>query len=57
MFKHAAKKHTRNKEYQLWTHENHTEIAFSNKFIEQKVRYIHNNPVRSGIVIKPEDYI
>jgi hypothetical protein len=42
---------------QIWTHENHAEHIFSQKFIEQKVHYIHNNPVRSGIVVNPEDYL
>ena len=30
---------------------------FSNKFIKQKVEYIHNNPVRAGIVENPWDYL
>lgn len=42
---------------QIWTHENHAEHIFSQKFIEQKVHYIHNNPVRNGIVVNPEDYL
>lgn len=42
--------------FPLWTHENHAEHVYSQKFIEQKVNYIHNNPVRSGIVVNPEDY-
>lgn len=42
---------------QVWTHENHAEHIYSQKFIEQKVNYIHFNPVRSGIVSKPEDYL
>lgn len=42
---------------QLWTHENHAEHIYSQKFIEQKVHYIHNNPVRRGIVVNPEDYL
>ena len=28
-----------------------------NKFIKQKINYIHNNPVAQKIVEKPEDYI
>ena len=56
VFKYHAK--FKNKQsYQVWTHENHAEHIFSQKFIEQKIHYIHNNPVRSGIVSKPEDYI
>lgn len=56
IFKDAAFKHKRNSVYQFWTHENHAEHIFSNKFIEQKLEYIHNNPVRAGIVEKPEEY-
>lgn len=56
LFKDAAFKHKRNSEYQFWTHENHAEHIFSNKFMEQKLEYIHNNPVRAGIVEKPEEY-
>jgi REP element-mobilizing transposase RayT len=41
---------------QIWTHENHAELIYSQKFIEQKLNYIHENPVRSGFVTKAEDY-
>ena len=43
--------------HQVWTHENHAEIIYSQKFIQQKVDYIHKNPVKSGIVVNPEDYL
>jgi hypothetical protein len=43
--------------HQIWTYENHAKLIYSQKFIEQKHEYIHNNPVRAGIVTKPEDYI
>ena len=42
---------------QVWTHENHAEEIYSQRFIEQKIEYIHNNPVRAGIVVSPEDYL
>jgi len=42
---------------QIWTHENHAEFIYSPQFIVQKINYIHENPVRSGIVSKAEDYI
>ena len=42
---------------QIWTHENHAELIYSQKFVEQKLTYIHNNPVKSGIVLNPEDYL
>ena len=44
-------------ENQIWTHENHAELIYSQKFIEQKINYIHENPVRSGIVTNTEDYL
>ena len=57
IFKNAAIKHKRNSDYQVWTHENHAVEIFSSKFVEQKLDYIHNNPVRAGIVIEPEHYL
>ena len=57
IFKEASFKHQRNSEYQFWTHENHAELIFSNKFIEQKLNYIHQNPVRAGIVQLAEHYL
>ena len=57
LFAHAAKRQNKKGDYQVWTHENHAEVISSNKFIQQKIAYIHNNPVRSSIVSVPEEYI
>jgi len=57
LFTYAAKRQNKKGNYQFWTHENHAVEVFSNTFIEEKVNYIHNNPVRSGIVNSPEEYI
>jgi len=56
-FEFAASEHMRNSNYQIWTHENHAIELHSPEFIKQKLNYIHNNPVRAGIVDQPEDYI
>jgi len=56
-FKFNASHHSRNTTYQVWTHENHAIYLYSNEFIRNKIEYIHNNPVRAGIVVNPEDYI
>ena len=56
-FEFAASRHGRNDRYQLWTHENHAEIIYSDKFLFQKMDYIHQNPVRAGIVEHPEEYL
>jgi len=50
-------KYKKKQDNQVWTHENHAELIYSQKFIEQKLNYIHENPVRSGIVTKVEDYL
>jgi len=50
-------KFKRKQTYQIWTHEHHAEVIYSQKFIEQKVNYIHQNPVKNGLVDKQEDYL
>jgi hypothetical protein len=30
---------------------------WSNKVIDQKIDYIHMNPVKEGLVFRPEDYV
>ena len=52
LFKKAAQSHKRNSQYQVFTHENHAVHLYSDKFIDQKLDYIHDNPVRAGIVKK-----
>ncbi len=56
-FKFNASQRSVNKKFQVWTHENHAILLYSNEFIRSKIEYIHNNPVKAGIVEKPEDYI
>lgn len=57
LFRHAAKRQNKAGDYQVWTHENHAVELFGNDFIQQKVEYIHNNPVRAAIVKNAEDYV
>lgn len=42
LFAHAAKLQNKDSAYQLWTHENHACLAYSNAFIEEKlvIRYV-----------------
>ncbi len=42
--------------YQFWKPDNHPEICYQLPFMWQKLEYIHNNPVRAGLVYKAEDY-
>jgi REP element-mobilizing transposase RayT len=41
----------------VWEEGNHPEEIWSQKFFLQKLEYIHNNPVKAGIVRRAEDYI
>ena len=47
----------RNQNYQFWIQDNHPEELYAPTFTLQKLNYIHMNPVRAGIVEKPEDYL
>ena len=55
--KYYAKDNKRNSNYQFWTQENHPEELFSNSFKDQKLDYIHMNPVRAGLVEEPWHYL
>jgi len=57
IFRTAASKTKRNKDFQVWTHENHCIQIYTDSFVRDKLEYIHINPVRSDIVEKPEYYI
>ncbi|WP_425392406.1 REP-associated tyrosine transposase [Ekhidna sp.] len=46
---------TRN--YQVWKEGNEAKEIHSNDFLDQKINYIHQNPVEAGIVYEPENYI
>jgi REP element-mobilizing transposase RayT len=42
--------------YSLWEHHNNALSIFSEDMLMQKVNYIHQNPVRAGLVECAEDY-
>ncbi|MFH0867581.1 MAG: transposase [Bacteroidota bacterium] len=56
IFQKAGAKLKRISKYKVWKDGNHPVILYSNKFIWQKLEYIHNNPVEYGIVKNAEDY-
>ena len=53
----AAEKSSNVKHYQLWRHDNKPIELWSNKVIDEKLNYIHNNPVEEGLVFKAEHYV
>jgi len=56
LFKSAGTKNTNNTKYQFWQQDNHPEELISNRFMDQKLQYIHQNPVEAGWVEEPEHY-
>ncbi len=57
MFKYYGTGNSQNEEYQFWQNGNHPIELWSDKAIKQKMNYLHNNPVKQGIVARPEDYL
>ena len=43
--------------YQFWKSDNNPELCYQLPFMWQKLNYIHNNPVRAGLVQKGEGYL
>jgi len=57
IYKSAGEYNSNNTSYQFWRQDNKPVELYSPAVIKQKLEYIHNNPVESGIVDNPEDYI
>ena len=56
-FEYYGKYNPNNQAKQIWTNDNHPEECYSRDFINVKLNYIHENPVRAGIVRKAEEYL
>jgi putative transposase len=57
IFSKAADESKKHNKFKFWQNEYHPVELFSNEMIDQKLDYIHENPVKEGIVEKPEDYL
>ena len=57
MFGYFARGTQRNRTFQFWQTDNHPIELWSPKVIEQKLAYIHWNPVHSKIVASPAHYL
>ncbi|MEP7127910.1 MAG: hypothetical protein ABI729_03540 [Chitinophagales bacterium] len=56
-FRKAGIANTNNKEFQFWQQNNHPIELITNEMTEQRVFYIHQNPVEARIVFRAEDYL
>jgi len=57
MFERAGKKNGNNVNWQLWQQDNQPIELWDNYMIDNKLNYIHENPVKAGIVYCAEDYV
>ena len=57
MMERAGKKNGNNAEFQLWQQHNQPIELTTIEMLQQKLDYIHLNPVRAGIVDKEEEYL
>ena len=55
-FKQAGRYNPLNESHQFWQNGNHPVLLYSRGVIEQKVDYIHQNPVRAGFVGAAHEY-
>jgi len=57
IFRSAAENNPNNTHYPFWVQNSHPiELSYA-QIAQQKLNYIHANPVEAGIVSKPEDYL
>lgn len=56
-FEYAGKYDNRITKYRFWQDTSHPILIESNSFLEQRMAYIHRNPVKSMIVDREEDYL
>jgi len=57
VFRTAAEKDRRGNDFKVWQEGFRPIALFSDNFFRQKLDYIHFNPVRKGLVEKPQDWL
>lgn len=57
VFRNYAKLSKEDLMYKVWQGYFHPKAIYSDKFFKQKIDYIHYNPVRKGLVEKPEEWL
>lgn len=57
MFRYFAKDNPHNQQYQIWQHHNHPIDLHSADLFMQRLNYIHENPVKAGIVNEAPNYM
>lgn len=56
MFEKAGGKNSNNKKYQFWQQHNNPIELYNNEIMDQKLDYLHDNPVKAGFVNEAHQY-
>ena len=56
-FEYAGKYDNRIKKYKFWQETNHAVLLDNSEMIDQRISYIHENPVRALIVARAHEYL
>lgn len=57
LLKKAGEKNSANRDFQLWQHHNHPLELSGNHIVQQRIDYIHFNPVKDNFVEAPADWL
>lgn len=57
LFESAGERKSNNVKYQFWQRDNRPKELTTAAMTRQKLEYIHNNPVKAGIVQEPHEYL
>lgn len=57
LFEREGHYNSNNKRYQFWQQHNQPTELSTDAMIEERLNYIHNNPVEAGFVLSPEHYL
>jgi REP element-mobilizing transposase RayT len=57
LFRSNGQRNSNNEVYQFWQQDNHPVCLDNAEMMNQRLDYLHNNPVAEGIVEEPEHYV
>ncbi len=57
LFKIAGTKNGNNRTWQFWQQHNHPIELWDSYMVNQKLNYLHENPVKGGFVKEPKDWV
>jgi putative transposase len=57
VFERNGAKNKSTQKFQFWQHENHPILLDNARMYDQRMNYLHENPVRAGFVYEPQDWV